>query len=84
MYTIWKKIVRLVIVFNKIKMESGARQLQFAPFSSALDTGFWHKLSQLKLDVYGLDDEAKYIHGFYFNGNSVLRKLSIYAIIRTS
>ena len=50
-------------------MESSTRQLQFAPFSSALDAGFWHKLSQLKLDVYGLDDEPKYIHGFYFNGN---------------
>ena len=49
-------------------MESGNRQLQYAPFTSALDTGFWHKLSQLKLDVYGLDDEPKYIHGFYFNG----------------
>ena len=64
-----KKIIRLVTVVNKIKMESSTRQLQFAPFSSALDAGFWHKLSQLKLDVYGLDDEPKCIHGFYFNGN---------------
>ena len=43
--------------------------MQFAPFSSALDTGFWHKLSQLKLDVYGLDDEVKNVRGFYTNGN---------------
>ncbi len=47
-----------------------AKQLQFAPFSSALDAGFWHKLSQLKLDVYGLDDEPKPVHGFYFNGRN--------------
>ena len=64
-------------------MESSTRQLQFAPFSSALDAGFWHKLSQLKLDVYGLDDEPKYIHGFYFNGNSILRELNFYAFKRT-
>ena len=42
-------------------------QLLFVPFNSALDGGFWHKLSQLKLDVYGLDDKAKPISGFYVN-----------------
>ena len=46
-----------------------AQPLQFAPFSSALDAGFWHKLSQLKLDVFGLDDQPKPVHAFYFNGN---------------
>ena len=48
---------------------SGAAQhLQYAPFSSSLDAGFWHKLSQLKLDVFGLDDTEREIHGFYVNG----------------
>ena len=44
------------------------KPLQFAPLSSALDAGFWHQLSQLKLDVYGLDDKARDISGFYTNG----------------
>ena len=61
-------------------MESGTKQLQFLPFSSALDAGFWHKLSQLKLDVYGLDDEPKYIHCFYFNGNSNLSEFNFYSL----
>ncbi|KAI0214927.1 Ubiquitin-like modifier-activating enzyme ATG7 [Lamellibrachia satsuma] len=47
-----------------------AKHLQFAPFSSTLDGGFWHKLSQLKLDVYGLDDEPRNIDGFYSNGDA--------------
>ncbi|KAL3851845.1 hypothetical protein ACJMK2_015547 [Sinanodonta woodiana] len=44
-------------------------QLQFAPLSSILDGGFWHKLSNNKLNVYGLDESPKTIHGFYCNGD---------------
>ena len=44
------------------------KQLQFVTFSSFLDSGFWHKLSENKLDVYGLDEGRKDIKGFYFNG----------------
>nr|XP_022299462.1 ubiquitin-like modifier-activating enzyme ATG7 [Crassostrea virginica] len=47
------------------------KQLQFVPFSSFLDSGFWHKLSENKLDVYGLDESRKDIKGFYFNGDPV-------------
>ncbi|XP_071960528.1 ubiquitin-like modifier-activating enzyme ATG7 [Antedon mediterranea] len=43
--------------------------LQFAPFSSALDTGFWHKLSENKLNLYRLDDKPKEITGYYYNGD---------------
>ncbi|XP_074644713.1 ubiquitin-like modifier-activating enzyme ATG7 isoform X2 [Tubulanus polymorphus] len=43
-------------------------QLQFAPFSSVLDGGFWHTLSQKKLDVFGLAEEEQELHGFYSNG----------------
>lgn len=43
--------------------------LKFAPFSSAVDTGFWWKLSQKKLEVYKLDDTPVSIHGFYSNGD---------------
>ncbi|XP_078597053.1 ubiquitin-like modifier-activating enzyme ATG7 [Branchiostoma floridae x Branchiostoma japonicum] len=44
--------------------------LQFAPFGSALDAGFWHKLTQNKLEVYKLDDQPRPIHGFYYNGDA--------------
>jgi ubiquitin-like modifier-activating enzyme ATG7 len=51
---------------------SGNTQLQFAPFSSALDAGFWHKLSQLKLDVFGLDDTPRPLTGYYCNSDADL------------
>lgn len=51
------------------KMER--KQLQFVAFNSFLDAGFWHKLSENKLDVYGLDESKKEIQGFYFNGNEL-------------
>ncbi|XP_077991416.1 ubiquitin-like modifier-activating enzyme ATG7 [Glandiceps talaboti] len=46
------------------------KQLQFVAFSSSLDAGFWHKLTQNKLDVYKLDDKARNVHGFYYNGDA--------------
>uniref|UniRef100_A0A8C5WLY2 Ubiquitin-like modifier-activating enzyme ATG7 n=1 Tax=Leptobrachium leishanense TaxID=445787 RepID=A0A8C5WLY2_9ANUR len=53
--------------------ESGAApdipKLQFVPFSSALDAGFWHELTQKKLNVYRLDESAKEIKGYYYNGD---------------
>lgn len=45
-----------------------ATSLQFAPFSSCVDGGFWHKLTQLKLDVFQLDQTPKALNGFYTNG----------------
>ena len=43
-------------------------KLQFAPFSSALDVGFWHELTQKKLNEYRLDEAPKNIKGYYYNG----------------
>lgn len=43
-------------------------RLQFAPFSSALDAGFWHELTQRKLNEYRLDETPKGIKGYYYNG----------------
>ncbi|ESO95826.1 hypothetical protein LOTGIDRAFT_116619 [Lottia gigantea] len=43
--------------------------LQFAPFSSGLDAGFWPKLSEKKLNEYALDESSKDISGFYYNGD---------------
>nr|XP_020836714.1 ubiquitin-like modifier-activating enzyme ATG7 isoform X4 [Phascolarctos cinereus] len=45
-------------------------KLQFAPFSSALDAGFWHELTQKKLNEYRLDEAPKDIKGYYYNGDS--------------
>uniref|UniRef100_A0AAY4DCL5 Ubiquitin-like modifier-activating enzyme ATG7 n=1 Tax=Denticeps clupeoides TaxID=299321 RepID=A0AAY4DCL5_9TELE len=47
-----------------------AQKLQFAPFSSALEAGFWHQLTQKKLNDYRLDESPKSIKGYYYNGNS--------------
>ncbi|XP_063267580.1 ubiquitin-like modifier-activating enzyme ATG7 isoform X1 [Prinia subflava] len=44
-------------------------QLQFAPFSSALDAGFWHQLTQRKLTEYRLDESPRAIKGYYYNGD---------------
>uniref|UniRef100_A0A4W6F0G1 Ubiquitin-like modifier-activating enzyme ATG7 n=1 Tax=Lates calcarifer TaxID=8187 RepID=A0A4W6F0G1_LATCA len=46
-------------------------KLQFAPFSSALEAGFWHQLTQKKLDDYRLDESPKCIKGYYYNGDPV-------------
>uniref|UniRef100_A0A4W4DWI9 Ubiquitin-like modifier-activating enzyme ATG7 n=1 Tax=Electrophorus electricus TaxID=8005 RepID=A0A4W4DWI9_ELEEL len=43
--------------------------LQFAPFSSALEAGFWHQLTQKKLNDYRLDESPKSIKGYYYNGD---------------
>ncbi|KAH9507472.1 Autophagy protein 7 [Bulinus truncatus] len=43
---------------------------QYAPFNSAVDPGFWHKLTEKKLNEYGLDDSQRLIHGFFSNGNA--------------
>uniref|UniRef100_A0A8C6BKL6 Ubiquitin-like modifier-activating enzyme ATG7 n=1 Tax=Monodon monoceros TaxID=40151 RepID=A0A8C6BKL6_MONMO len=50
--------------------DPGLSKLQFAPFSSALDVGFWHELTQKKLNEYRLDEAPKDIKGYYYNGDS--------------
>ncbi|PIK45281.1 putative ubiquitin-like modifier-activating enzyme ATG7 isoform X2 [Apostichopus japonicus] len=50
-------------------MSEGSVQLQFAPFSSALDAGFWPTLSKKKLEEYKLDDQPRDLHGYYYNGD---------------
>uniref|UniRef100_A0A668A6A2 Ubiquitin-like modifier-activating enzyme ATG7 n=1 Tax=Myripristis murdjan TaxID=586833 RepID=A0A668A6A2_9TELE len=50
---------------------SAEPKLQFAPFSSALEAGFWHQLTQKKLNEYRLDESPKCVKGYYYNGESV-------------
>nr|QVX20062.1 ATG7 [Eriocheir sinensis] len=44
--------------------------LQFAPFSSAVDAGFWHHFTQLKLDVLQLNDQAVPMAGSFTNSDT--------------
>ncbi|XP_056129135.1 ubiquitin-like modifier-activating enzyme ATG7 isoform X2 [Lampris incognitus] len=46
-------------------------KLQFAPFCSALEAGFWHQLTQKKLNDYRLDESPKCIKGYYYNGDPI-------------
>lgn len=52
------------------ELASSIPKLQFVPFASALDAGFWHQLTQKKLNEYRLDESAKPIKGYYYNGKS--------------
>ncbi|XP_021639573.2 ubiquitin-like modifier-activating enzyme atg7 isoform X2 [Hevea brasiliensis] len=45
--------------------QSGGYILQFAPFQSFVDEGFWHRLSSLKLNKLGIDDSPIPVTGFY-------------------
>ncbi|KAG2471100.1 ATG7 enzyme, partial [Polypterus senegalus] len=45
-------------------------KLQFTPFSSALDAGFWHELTRRKLNDYRLDESPRHIKGYYCNGKT--------------
>jgi len=42
--------------------------LQFDPFVSRIDAGFWHELAQRKLEKYKLSEEKQKIQGSYGNG----------------
>uniref|UniRef100_A0A672NT05 Ubiquitin-like modifier-activating enzyme ATG7 n=1 Tax=Sinocyclocheilus grahami TaxID=75366 RepID=A0A672NT05_SINGR len=50
---------------------AAAPKLQFAPFCSALEAGFWHQLTQKKLNLFRLDQSPKIIRGYYCNGDPV-------------
>jgi len=62
----------IIIVVNFFEIMSSNTMLQFAPFSSALDAGFWHRFSQLKLDIFGLNDDMRPIVGYYCNSDADL------------
>ncbi|KAJ1562090.1 Autophagy protein 7, partial [Cladochytrium tenue] len=42
--------------------------VQFEPLSSAVDAGFWHALSEKKVDLFRLDDSPRPIRGHYAFG----------------
>ncbi|KAI4461849.1 ubiquitin-activating enzyme e1 [Holotrichia oblita] len=49
--------------------------LQFVPFSSCINPSFWHKFTQLKLDVLKLDESTAKIWGYYTNLDSQMKPI---------
>lgn len=45
--------------------------VQFAPFSSLVHPAFWHKLTDLKVDVLRLSDEPVAVAGAYAAGRYI-------------
>lgn len=43
--------------------------LQFVPWQSAVDVGFWQKLAHRKLDEFGLSEAEQLIFGHYMPCN---------------
>ncbi|XP_005180237.1 ubiquitin-like modifier-activating enzyme ATG7 [Musca domestica] len=49
---------------------SSGEILQFAPLQSFVSPTFWHKLSEIKLDLDRLNDKPRSIFGYYTNRNA--------------
>lgn len=45
--------------------------VQFAPFQSLVQPAFWHALTNLKIDVLRLSDDAVPVHATYATGRAV-------------
>ena len=49
----------------------GGTLLRFAPFTSTIDSGFWHRFTTLKLEELKLSEEPVPLLGHYSNGACV-------------
>ncbi|KAG1794210.1 uncharacterized protein HD556DRAFT_1371621 [Suillus plorans] len=45
--------------------------VQFAPFASLVQPGFWHELTRMKIDVLRLSEDAITVNGSYSVGRSI-------------
>lgn len=45
--------------------------VQFAPFASLVQPGFWHELTRMKIDVLRLSEDAIIVNGSYSVGRSI-------------
>jgi hypothetical protein len=45
--------------------------VQFAPFASLVQPGFWHELTRMKIDVLRLSEDAMTVNGSYSVGRSI-------------
>lgn len=68
-----KKIYLSVSGEGGAKMATGSESkvLQFVPFHSSLDPGFWHELGKRKLEQYQLSEEPVNIFGCYTNSRAI-------------
>jgi len=69
---------RLRIAFPKVSAKMESNLLQFVPFVSRLEAGFWHELGRRKLEKYKLSEEPRDIHGYYTNGRLQTANIYIY------
>lgn len=53
----------------------GENILQYNALSSFIDPGFWHKLTQVKLDIDKLEDRRKKVWGSYSYQNNEVGNL---------
>lgn len=59
-------------------------KLEYYPFSSAINPSFWHKLTEIKLDVDKLNENNRPIWGYYSNLNLNKCKTSLFEVDSTS
>lgn len=79
-HSLWSLISEIAMASDISEASSSTAdlKLQFAPFSSALEAGFWHQLTQKKLNEYRLDESPKCIKGYYYNGEWCGQMVSLY------
>lgn len=63
-----RTVLNAQMAAESVEKGTALPKLQFAPFSSALEAGFWHQLTQKKLNDYRLDESPRSIKGYYYNG----------------
>ncbi|KAB0790475.1 hypothetical protein PPYR_15134 [Photinus pyralis] len=64
-------------------MDTGTK-LEYYPFSSTINPSFWHKLTEIKLDVDKLNEHNRPIWGYYSNLNLNKCKTSLFEVDSTS
>lgn len=58
--------------------------LEYFPFSSSVNPSFWHKLTEIKLDIDKLNENSRKIWGFYSNLTFNACKVPLFEVDSTS
>lgn len=53
---------------------------KFVPFTSFVQASFWHKLTELKLDIDRLSETSRPIRGFYSNANNPGQQKAVHEV----
>ena len=67
---VYTRILKITEHMQNMAEQTGGEAgslLQFVPFVSRLEAGFWHELGKRKLEKYKLSEEARDVHGYYSN-----------------